>query len=291
MSHLLRNTGIYLAEGRNQHSMLLIKTSFFRVENGFQVFRSGCLSFSSGFSVSFSNEEAPKLWKGSGSLLYCCTLRTVPGTYHDGVLRKLGSDQFHELHEMLRIPVGHIQANELHLRQGLQDAAHLVQVRLPAARTHRHMLRRDKQRSVQSSSDHRWTLVHPDSWRTVQWAYVTHEPHESSGTRDPSCSVPTVNMHIALNLDLGCKIFLVNKLLSSPEALSLASMPLQIYELWSYGCNHVSVQNLQGRQQEIWEASRKNKGRPFNQGQSPGLHRMIPHREQMQRGRCLKSLW
>lgn len=61
-------------------------------------------------------------------------------THHDGVFGKFGSDQFHEFHKMFRIPIGHIQADELHLRHSFQDEAHLLKIILPAARTHGYML-------------------------------------------------------------------------------------------------------------------------------------------------------
>lgn len=63
-------------------------------------------------------------------------------TYHNGVLWKSGTDEFHEFHKVLRIAIGHIQANKLNLRHSFQDAAHLLQIMLPTAGAHGYVLDR-----------------------------------------------------------------------------------------------------------------------------------------------------
>lgn len=53
--------------------------------------------------------------------------------YHNGVVGELPPDCFDEFHKMLRISIGHIQADVLDEWNGFQDAAQLLQVCLPTA--------------------------------------------------------------------------------------------------------------------------------------------------------------
>lgn len=63
-------------------------------------------------------------------------------SYHNGVVRELPPDCFDEFHKVLGISVGHIQANVLNEWNGFQNAAQFLQICLPTAWAHSHMLRR-----------------------------------------------------------------------------------------------------------------------------------------------------
>lgn len=93
-----------------------------------------------GISNYSSNKSYAKADPSPSTQHLLASLRVSHQTYHDGVFRKFGSDQFYELHKVFRIPIGHIQADELHLRHSFQDAAHLLQIILPTARAHSYML-------------------------------------------------------------------------------------------------------------------------------------------------------
>ena len=53
--------------------------------------------------------------------------------HHDSVLRKPPPDGFDKLHKVFRVAVGNVQTDESDVRDGLQDAAQLLQVGLTAA--------------------------------------------------------------------------------------------------------------------------------------------------------------
>jgi hypothetical protein len=53
--------------------------------------------------------------------------------HHDSVLGKPPPDGFDKLHKVFRVAVGNVQTDESDVRDGLQDAAQLLQVGLTAA--------------------------------------------------------------------------------------------------------------------------------------------------------------
>ena len=60
------------------------------------------------------------------------------GSYHNGVSGKSASNFAHEVDEVLAVPVGHVQAYESDLRNGVQDRLHVLEVLFTRARRHGH---------------------------------------------------------------------------------------------------------------------------------------------------------
>lgn len=70
------------------------------------------------------------------------SLHFSPHTYHDGVIWEPGMDGSHELHEMLRVAISHIQADILDEGNSLYYVGHPLKVSCSTSRAHGYMLER-----------------------------------------------------------------------------------------------------------------------------------------------------